>query len=1079
MSMLKQKSDLRRILCPVLLLLDILIVVASVGGANGPVYTTYYASDYNVLDGTYFAGSVPASVQTVDSDYFIAQSSPSATSASIHNPSAFNLWGDTAYVSGSTGDLVSDNGNYMLYRSYPGATSAQTLYAHQETVTIGGSAYYLQKPESSEAIGTSLSTSMAATGRQLLGRFVYPLMGIDSMPASAWTNFYRAWRDPDPIIAYDSSGSGNNGDGASSMTWTHVVGSGTNRFMAIGISIRTVTVSVLNVTVGGQLAIFLRSDIRDPSIRGEIWYLVNPNPGSKTVTVTLSAASKASGGSVSYTGVEQTNPIVNHQGMSYGGVTPSLPLTTTVDNAWIFSNLAISGTGTAAVHGSGQVHRYYQVGTGGGPGSRAGVDGDDKPTTIAGSYAMSWNMSFWSDVVAQAVAFKPAPIPFGHVDVDILIRQSNGTARTTVATNVANSGDLTSTASTLSGTHSWSAYTTVNQTDYLEIDYYIDVTTATPGTAAYLRIDDSTLPAVDQTRVANIMLPSEYTVEVEFTGDSNVYSWTQVEWAMDSAWTTDAVAITLQLYDYTLSGYPTSGNGFISYTSNSTANTDETKTQIITTDPQHFRDAAGNWKIKVKAVKSTTSQFDLKADWVQFQPVYYSQYMVSTEFVFLSMIATSPAQLNFTLVSQYDIVGVDVTVQVWNYSSSTYATSGQGFLKYTGIGTNETRSLNIETDPQFYVSDGNAKIKVIGTLTAPTQFQQEINQVQLIYGYDVHDVAIIGVTASTAEATQGQTVNISVLVENNGTKPETFDVTLFRNETAVETKSVTDLMPGNQITLEFAWNTTGVTEAAYRMRAVASMVLGETDTADNEYAGSIIKVNTRASFQPFDWLSVFSYALPVVFGVPLLLFFFIWKRQRDKKIKPYIAKTTEAFSQQFGMTHQQMEGKKMLLEIDPTSDYHNLLSSFASEAKANGELLFILTNKNSTLHSTFSEAGNVKFLLLTSKTSTPRQVSSVETLLPASDLSILLDACVRLQRVETQKNLNLLFDNLSDTILRCGFEKTYKFTSFLLEAISQAKMTAIFVFNPTAHDRVVASSMRGLFKNKLAYATGGPKVGTL
>jgi len=656
-----------------------------------------------------------------------------------------------------------------------------------------------------------------------------------------------------------------------------------------------------------------------------------------------------------------------HEGASYGGETPSVSLTTTVDNGWIFSNLAISGTGTVITHGSGQAHRYYQVGTGSGPSSRAGGDGDDKPTTIAGSYNMSWTMSWWVDVVAQAVAFKPAPPPVGHVDVDILIRQSDGTVRTTIATNVANSGDLTSIPTTLSGAHSWTAYTVVNQTDYLEIDYYVEVTTAVSGTVAFLRIDDSALSTADQTRGTNIMLPSEYTTEVEFTGASNTYGWNQVVWTINSAWNTDAVTVTLQLYNYTLGTYPTSGNGFISYATSATANTDETKTQTITTGPQHFRDATGNWKIKVKGVKTTSNQLDFKADWVMFESIYWSEYTVSTEFLFSSIISNTSTQLNFTIVSQCNISSVNVTVQIWNYSSSTYSTSGEGYLTYTSIGSNETKALNTNANPQFYTSNGNAKIKITGVSATLNQFQQEINQV-------------------------------------------------------------------------------------------------------------IIRVSTQTSSQSFDWFTTLLYVLPVVFVLPFLL---ALKLKRRKTTRTHIEKKAGAFSKSFGMTHQQMIGKKMLLEVDPKSDYQNALFSFVSEARNSGETLFILTGINSALHSAVSGTENVKFLLTSPKTSRIQQINETQTLLPATDLSVLLDAIIRVQKVETDKTADILFDNLSDIILTCGFEKTYKFMRFLLETISSPKTTALFVFNPAAHDSTISSSIRGLFQIHLAYTKRGPNVGTL
>jgi len=962
--MLKQKPETKSAFSLVLPLFGLLILLGLLISARALAEITYYPSDFDVSSGAYFSGSVPASLLAVDSDYLTVGSSLSATSASSYNPWAYGRLGGTTYVSGTTGDLASDDNVHMIYRSYPSVTIAQALYAHQEATTIGGNPYYTQRPEPANLSGTNLSVSMATTGRHLLGRFVYPLTGLSSLPASTWTGFYRAWRDSDPNIAYDSAGAGNNGDGTSSITWTHVVGSGSNRFMVIGISVRTVTVFVSSVAVDGQSATFLRSDVRGTEVKGEIWYLINPNMGTKTVNVTLSGVSKASGGSVSYTGVEQTSPIDNHGSVSYGGTTASISLTTTTNNDWIFSNLAICGTATISAHGSGQVHRYYQVGTGGAGSSRAGADGDDKPTTAPSSYTMSWNMSFWSDVIAQSVALKPAPPPVGHVDVDIVILQSDGAIRTTIATNSASSGDIPSTPETLSGSYAASTYTVVNQTDYLEIDYYAEVTAATSGLSAYLRIDDVALPTTDQTRIANVMLPSEHTVEAELTGASNGYNWTQLLWTLDSSWTTSSVTVTVQLYSCTLSRYPINGDGFIAYTSSATPNTDETREQVITSNSQQFRDAAGNWKVRVRGVKSVNSPFDLKVDWAEFRPTYHGEYAASTEFVFSSLTNDTATRLEFTVVSEYDVGGVSISIQVWNHSSSAYVSSGQGFLRYISSGANETRMLTIDTNPRFYASNGTAKIRITSLLSTTVPYQQKTNQVKLDY------------ISSTS----------------------------------------------------------------------------------------------------LDWPTTFLYVLPLPFAAGFL-WFIMYKRRKNNKRS--IKNPLTAFSEQFGMTHQQMIGQKMLLEIDPASDYNMALSSFVSEAKNNGETLFVVTNWNSVLHSVFSSAANVNFLLLTSKTHYPQQISERETILPASDLSVLLDTCVKMQQTYTGKTVNLLLDNLSDIILRCDFDKTYKFTRLLLEAISNSKTTALFVFVPTAHDQEVSSSVRSLFHTQLAYTKNGPKAANI
>jgi len=79
------------------------------------------------------------------------------------------------------------------------------------------------------------------------------------------------------------------------------------------------------------------------------------------------------------------------------------------------------------------------------------------------------------------------------------------------------------------------------------------------------------------------------------------------------------VNVTLQLYNYTLDNYPTSGDGYVAYTSNDTPNTDESKNQTINANPAHFRNATSHWKIKIIGVKATDTQFDFKVDWIEFK----------------------------------------------------------------------------------------------------------------------------------------------------------------------------------------------------------------------------------------------------------------------------------------------------------------------------------------------------------------------------------------------------------------------------------------------------------------------------
>jgi thermitase len=99
----------------------------------------------------------------------------------------------------------------------------------------------------------------------------------------------------------------------------------------------------------------------------------------------------------------------------------------------------------------------------------------------------------------------------------------------------------------------------------------------------------------------------------------------------------------------------------------------------------------------------------------------------------------------------------------------------------------------------------------------------------------VHDVAVINVTGLSGFAYQGWVVRMVVTVANFGNTTESFTTTLYYNNTVIATLPVLGLNPNATLTLNFDWNTTSVPCQNCTVRAVASTVLGEIDTANNEF----------------------------------------------------------------------------------------------------------------------------------------------------------------------------------------------------------------------------------------------------
>lgn len=92
-----------------------------------------------------------------------------------------------------------------------------------------------------------------------------------------------------------------------------------------------------------------------------------------------------------------------------------------------------------------------------------------------------------------------------RLNIDILIRQADGSIRQTIATDVAD-GILTEYDAwqTVSGTYDFPEYTVVDDTDYLEIAYYGKSTGGGPkrdGSYIKLAVDDGSLAEADQTRI--------------------------------------------------------------------------------------------------------------------------------------------------------------------------------------------------------------------------------------------------------------------------------------------------------------------------------------------------------------------------------------------------------------------------------------------------------------------------------------------------------------------------------------------------------------------------------------------------
>lgn len=111
----------------------------------------------------------------------------------------------------------------------------------------------------------------------------------------------------------------------------------------------------------------------------------------------------------------------------------------------------------------------------------------------------------------------------------------------------------------------------------------------------------------------------------------------------------------------------------------------------------------------------------------------------------------------------------------------------------------------------------------------------------------VHDVAVTKVTTQKTGClpvetiSQGSNLNIFVTIENQGTSTETFNVTVYVDSITIGELQIT-LIPTENRTLIFAWNTIEVVKGNYSIGAIVSTVPREIDIIDNTLTYGLVLV---------------------------------------------------------------------------------------------------------------------------------------------------------------------------------------------------------------------------------------------
>jgi len=240
---------------------------------------------------------------------------------------------------------------------------------------------------------------------------------------------------------------------------------------------------------------------------------------------------------------------------------------------------------------------------------------------------------------------------------------------------------------------------------------------------------------------------------------------------------------------------------------------------------------------------------------------------------FITVVPLVPPTASFTYAPSAPLVNESVT-----FNASTSFDSDGSIVSWDwAFGDGSSGSGEVVT--HAYAAAGTYNV----TLTVTDDDSLTNSVLKTVTVLPIHDIAVTSVTPSPPEVTPGKNVTITVVVENEGTVAENFTVTVYSNNTAIDTQTVTNLVAGSSETLEFVWDTTNATEGNYVIKAEAPPVTGETDTADNMLTSDVTVIVKRAP-APIPYIEIIGLALLIVAIIVLGLgaYFYIKRKKISK-----------------------------------------------------------------------------------------------------------------------------------------------------------------------------------------------------
>src|SRR2546428_2286140 len=186
--------------------------------------------------------------------------------------------------------------------------------------------------------------------------------------------------------------------------------------------------------------------------------------------------------------------------------------------------------------------------------------------------------------------------------------------------------------------------------------------------------------------------------------------------------------------------------------------------------------------------------------------------------------------------------------------------------------------------------------------------------------------------------------------------------------------------------------------------------------------------------------------------------------QLESKIRTLdLSESMDTFSRTVGLSHEEIAGRKLLLEFDPQGDSDRIFKSVFAESASNFQRTVVFTRKGRPVYSMAQRQPAAKVFVLTSRVSYPKVENENLVLLPSYDTSLLLDALNKTIEAYAGSSFTIIFDSITHFIFTLGPERTYSLVRQALELMISDKITAIFALNSKAHDPKTMATFENMF----------------